>query len=1210
MADTVPTGEEADLAAMQAVSSEEVGDQGDGHQPSLLSETEELVGDQGDGHQPSLLSETEDAISHLQVAEEASHESMEVVVGGEGNLTEQVSSQTLEPTEETASSSSSDSCKGSDKGDSAESSGSEESDAEEADHQMRDGRAQQRSGDGKGRRRRAPSRKRQPSLATVQRFFADPYTQEVLYRGKYFQNKPADCIKFCADSETGLPQHSYEIASRVGYGPLWDRPEWMGQGSRDTRTPDRVPEDRWGGVAAVVLKSGHTGFPKLWPEVKVPVSQLPSDRVTKEGLQALFTAYLECGMRCPVQGCEPWEALDHPKGALPQPQALRSRDVGLLHRDPADCSKFDSALACAPRTESLKEHGWKNLERVVEHWCHFHMKAGKCFSAPCCSKMPVETLGPRCQKAVFPSVTDAVEHLVEDHTAEVRQVQSDLQKEVDAHAKGKSRRQRRSGLSFDLKDLRSIAQKMLFEVMESYNQLVGIPRLLGRSRWFSNASLSRVVVGYHLSISKLDVTKQGWKPEHQRWVSACQLDYVKWTSHLPGYSGAPAKKTEGYRAAVTNTPTDSSQTRKGKAASGGPARKSGLTHPKQPTLMGPPTTVPPPRSGMLEMLANKFKISKHPAATSTVTKESSPEASTSSPTSTSPLSSLSVETSPAAQQEIGRSIAAAITAQTAPRGDKKRRKSKQSPVRDTSGTPTTSQKRDRSDSSSPAPNRGAKSQKTSTARLIDNLRESERVWQDRATRAEDALAVLKRQHLDLQKRAAADRTSYESGRSLLVADRDKEQARATKYKAECLAFRKERDDAVRERSELQCEVSRLTATGTQHQEKLATAERDVARLTAEVETMRKELTVLRKDATYAVPSGKLKVKHTPCQSEVMWTSEGSLGGRPTRSMHQMQRTFQAITTTLNDQRKEIIDAWQMMEEYAKADPDFDVFPAVYSCARQAMEQFTQVVRQELAPWVPSSTSNQETLADELGRLPLQSSATLEVVEMDTSGDSEVAVLRKELEGVRRELEVTREYASERKHDVTTMQKYEGRNADNVRELTVSLRAVSAGAIRLLEQLDVEQRPQLARESRALKHALQEMSDAAATVEPRSHAIGQEQRVRRVLPSLPPTSATGQVTAAATTAIAATTVISATVTSSVTGPAFTQVQQREPSLGLTTAAEESLDEEAENRLLAQTPPRPKTRKSSTAATSGSDHSRSPRRSPRRRGPPPKGGNATD
>jgi hypothetical protein len=186
MANTVPNSDEA--GAMSAVSSMK-------------------VGNQGDGEQPSLVSEAEDAISQLQVADSESSRS---AAGGEGDgdLSEQVSSQTLEPTEDAEASSAVDSCKGSDEGDSAPNSESEDSVARSSDHQKRDGRTRKRSGDARNRRRRAPSRKREPSLTEVQRFFADPYTQTVLYPGKYFGEKPADCIKFCADAETGLPQHT------------------------------------------------------------------------------------------------------------------------------------------------------------------------------------------------------------------------------------------------------------------------------------------------------------------------------------------------------------------------------------------------------------------------------------------------------------------------------------------------------------------------------------------------------------------------------------------------------------------------------------------------------------------------------------------------------------------------------------------------------------------------------------------------------------------------------------------------------------------------------------------------------------------------------------------------------------------------------------------------------------------------------------------
>ena len=196
MADAVPTSEDGAAAAMSDVPSD-------------------TVGDQGEGHQPSLVSEAEDAILHLQVAEETFHEQMEVTAEepgvqgegpqhgatgeGDGNLSEQVSFQPPEPTDEADASSTADSCEGTDGGESSSMSESEESDARSAEHQKRDGRARVRSGDGENRRRRAPSRKREPSLTEIQRFFADPYTKDVLYHGKYFGDKPADCVKFCAD---------------------------------------------------------------------------------------------------------------------------------------------------------------------------------------------------------------------------------------------------------------------------------------------------------------------------------------------------------------------------------------------------------------------------------------------------------------------------------------------------------------------------------------------------------------------------------------------------------------------------------------------------------------------------------------------------------------------------------------------------------------------------------------------------------------------------------------------------------------------------------------------------------------------------------------------------------------------------------------------------------------------------------------------------
>jgi hypothetical protein len=109
-------------------------------------------------------------------------------------------------------------------------------------------------------------------------------------------------------------------------------------------------------------------------------------------VQALYVAYMEAGMRCPVEGCEPWAALVAPHGALPQPQAMLPKGVGRLERSVDDPTRVDMALATATPSIVFREHGYQNkgLEGVVEHWQRFHMRRGRCFAAPCCSKTPTQ----------------------------------------------------------------------------------------------------------------------------------------------------------------------------------------------------------------------------------------------------------------------------------------------------------------------------------------------------------------------------------------------------------------------------------------------------------------------------------------------------------------------------------------------------------------------------------------------------------------------------------------------------------------------------------------------------------------------------------------------------------------------------------------------------------------------------------------------------
>jgi hypothetical protein len=261
-------------------------------------------------------------------------------------------------------------------------------------------------------------------------------------------------------------------------------------------------------------------------------------------------------MRCPVKGCEPWAALDKAPGALPQPQAMVTKDGAYLARRSGDCAKIDATRLCGPKSKSVSEHGCRGLETVIEHWCAFHLKEGGCFSAPCCSRTPVESLDQKCHRACFTSITLAVEHLVDDHLEEVQTRQA-YQKEFKAAEGEPSRRKRGSRASqeneilrnVDPNDLRSVGRLMVVEFMDVYSTKIGIPRMIGRTHWYTNTNLARVIVGFHLPQIPEETSKK-WSKDHHKYLENCRKDFAAWTATLPGYDGAPAPLTSGYAEAA------------------------------------------------------------------------------------------------------------------------------------------------------------------------------------------------------------------------------------------------------------------------------------------------------------------------------------------------------------------------------------------------------------------------------------------------------------------------------------------------------------------------------------------------------------------------------------------------------------------------------------------------------------------------------------
>jgi hypothetical protein len=268
---------------------------------------------------------------------------------------------------------------------------------------------------------------------------------------------PLDTIEYLADDVTGKPQHSYvldEAQPHVGAAVL----NWIGQGPHDQRVKDEKPEQQWSRVRDQVTNLGHHHVPRLVSGITVPVSRLPRDTFTRQHVQSLYVAYMEAGMRCPVEGCEPWAALGFPRGALPQPQAML----------PASATTTPSA--------SFREHDYqgKGLEGVVEHWQRFHMRRGRCFAAPCCSKTPTQRLPGSCHDLAFASASDVVDHLMDCHGEEVMERHESL---LEAHQQWEQsgKKGKNPAADIDTKDACTVALLMVVEMLEVYAEKVGIP---------------------------------------------------------------------------------------------------------------------------------------------------------------------------------------------------------------------------------------------------------------------------------------------------------------------------------------------------------------------------------------------------------------------------------------------------------------------------------------------------------------------------------------------------------------------------------------------------------------------------------------------------------------------------------------------------------------------------------------------------------------
>jgi len=973
----------------------------------------------------------------------------------------------------------------------------------------------------------ASSSRPAPSKQRLRRFLEDPYTQNVLYAGQFLDGTPPENVVYLADDVTGRPQHSYvldEAQPHVGAAVL----NWIGQGPNDDRVRDAKPEQRWSRVRDQVTNLGHHHVPRLVSGVTVPISRLPRDTFTRAHMQALYVAYMEAGMRCPVEGCEPWAALEHPRGALPQPQAMLPSGVTRLERSKEDPSRIDLASATVAPSTSFKEHGYqgKGLEGVAEHWQRFHMRRGRCFAAPCCSKTPTQQLAGSCHDLAFASATEAVDHMVDCHADEVMERQERLQEEHKQwEQSGKKGRNPLADL--DSKDVRTVALHMVGEMLEVYNAKVGIPRLIGRRRWFSCVNLSRVIVGYLMHANDATATSLGGSQERQNWLARCETDFVSWTSSMPGFSSAPAPKTSGYDTALKKG--ISSDASKDKAP--GPAPKS------QPRsggadrrVMGPPQQAPPPRRPMLSLLAGRVKGGQ--AAVDSLSASGGEVSSTAatissaivraldaSETSTSSLAKSPATTSTAdkdKQQHKGKAQDPGKASQKSqgPAGGKTA-KTDASSDRGREFTTVGPRKRPRGESKSPHDQ--PKKYPKGGSGLVASLRKSEGEWQSRAFAAERDVERLEKQLKKLRKEYGELRTSSESDRVRRVASEAAERARADSWKNKAAALVTEVETVKAERDAHAKLLEEADATRASLEDLAAKAETDakqartaLAELKKEVDPLRKEVQQLRLDSTIVVPSGHLKLYHRVGRHEALWEPHESMEafGNPPDPVT-TKSAWAALHEALKLQQRDFEDTWTSAEQLAKNGEDVDMYPLMYDCARKAVDTISRVTTQVVAPHVAEAGTTARSLEDIVRHLTPRSEAKIEVESHDT--------ISQENERLKHELAEAKKLIEQKSKDVSVMHTYEARNSDCLQSMTKAMRPIAQTLREFVRMTEDEEGVRVQREARELESRVDVLDETLSEVEGKAKPIPLH-RCR----ALPPTPATSTVTKGVATATAAAT----------------------------------------------------------------------------------------
>jgi hypothetical protein len=156
-------------------------------------------------------------------------------------------------------------------------------------------------------------------------------------------------------------------------------------------------------------------------------------------------------------------------------------------------------------------------------------------------------------------------------------------------------------------------------------------------------------------------------------------------------------------------------------------------------------------------------------------------------------------------------------------------------------------------------------------------------------------------------------------------------------------------------------------------------------------------------------------------------------GRSPDEEHTKQ-AWSAVAETFKFQQRDFVAAWNGADRFKEERMEVDMYPAMYDCAKTAMDALSLVTSQLVAPHVAVAGSTGGSLANTLQNLLPRSQARIEVQSYDA--------ISQENDRLKRELAEAKALVERKSKDVSHMHTYEARRFDCLQSISKAMRQIA------------------------------------------------------------------------------------------------------------------------------------------------------------------------